>query len=365
METGPDGTRLKWEDEVNAQEILGCPKERLPKSQSDFADFFSDDVRQNRLTAIHNLKHVGDQYRLEYQLKGLNGQIVWVVEIGEHMPSQGPHLKNGRAVLIDISARKFGDMSRAFENSDCDIPVDDILSGLNERRFRLAYQPIVDADNRMIKHYEALLRIKTDSGDLETAVPYILAAENHGLVHLLDQRALELVAKHLFERKNLNLAVNLSAKTIKNDVAMQTYIKTLKTLGPATNRLIVELTETAALKDPQKAAIFSDVLHGLGGKFAVDDFGAGHTSFRNLMAMEVDMLKIDGSLIKDIATQSHQQVVVAMITDLAQTFDVKTVAEHVDNDADAEWLQEKGVDYFQGFLFGAPDALPDFKRQAV
>lgn len=241
---------------------------------------------------------------------------------------------------------------------------DVVLRALNERRISLAYQPIIDAKTRDLHHYECLLRLRRNDGEVVSAGGFIMAAERLGLVKLLDRRALELAAIALREDKDLHLALNVSAGTLKDNEAVKSYVNALKALGPDARRVTIELTETLALDDPAMASLFSVELRKLGCAFAIDDFGSGYTTFRNLMAIEADTIKIDGSFIQDIARQPHKQTFVRMMVDLAQTFSVKTVAEMVDNRADADLLKRLGVDYLQGYMFGIPSAAPSWQRKS-
>ncbi|WP_418152574.1 EAL domain-containing protein [Litorimonas sp. RW-G-Af-16] len=241
----------------------------------------------------------------------------------------------------------------------------DIIAALNERRISIAYQPIIDARTRDLHHYECLLRLRREDGEIISAGNIIMAAEKLGLINLLDRRALELAAETLHTMPDIHLALNVSAATIKDEAAVEDYLTALKSLGPMAQRLTLELTETAALDDPGLASFFSVETRKLGCDFAIDDFGSGYTTFRNLMAIEADSIKIDGSYIQGIATEPHKETFVRMMVDLAQTFSVKTVAEMVDNRADAELLRRLGVDYLQGYMFGYPSAAPAWRRQSA
>lgn len=241
---------------------------------------------------------------------------------------------------------------------------EDILDALNDRRISLAYQPIIDAKTRDLHHYECLMRLRTEAGEVVSAWKFILAAEKMGLVDLLDRRALELASEMLRQDPDLHLALNVSAGTVKNKGAADAYIAALRALGPAVSRVTLELTETVALEDPAMASRFSVEARSLGCEFAIDDFGAGYTTFRNLMAIEADAIKIDGSFIQNLSRNPNNQKFVRMMVDLAQTFSVCTVAEMVDNKADADLLTRLGVDYLQGFMFGIPSAAPTWRREA-
>ena len=240
----------------------------------------------------------------------------------------------------------------------------DIIDALNQRRIQLAYQPIIHTKTARLHHYECLLRLRREDGEVVSAGRFIMAAERLGLVHLLDRRALELATETLVQEPGIHLALNVSAGTIKDPETAADYVTALKALGPNAEQVTLELTETVALDDPAKASAFSNKVRDLGCHFAIDDFGSGYTTFQNLMAIEADTIKIDGSLIEGIASDQNKQTFVRMMVDLAQTFSVETVAEMVDNRADADILRRLGVDYLQGYMFGVPSAAPSWQKRA-
>lgn len=247
--------------------------------------------------------------------------------------------------------------TRAARGDTPEYTKDDILSALNERRLELVYQPIVHAKTRQLHHYECLMRLRT--GDtLQSAWGLILAAEELDLVHLIDQRALEMAAQTLKNQPDIELAVNISAGTIAHPDVTEAYLKTLSALSQATSRLTLELTETVELANIERAAAFAKQAKALGCRFAIDDFGAGHTTFQNLLAIKADMIKIDGTLVTNLAASPHKQAFIRMMVDLARTFNVNTVAEMVSDEADAAHMAVLGIDYFQGYMFGMPKPLP-------
>ena len=247
-------------------------------------------------------------------------------------------------------------------NRDRDISKEDIIAALNENRISLAFQPIVEAVSGDLHHYECLLRLREEGGELVSAGRLIMAAEQLGLVHHLDRRALELASLKLAEMPELKIALNVSAETIQGLETAQAYLDALKALGDKTRRITIEMTETAALDAPDLATHFSAEVRAMGCEFSIDDFGSGHTTFRNLMAIEAESIKLDGSFIKGVAASSHKQIFVRMMVDLANTFAVKIVAEMVEDKADAVALKKIGVDYLQGYLYGIPSASPTYRN---
>ena len=129
-----------------------------------------------------------------------------------------------------------------------------------------------------------------------------------------------------------------------------------------TNRLTIEITETAVIHDLDQIIIFVDTLRELGARVAIDDFGAGYTSFKNLKVLNVDMVKIDGSFVKDLAYDSTGEVFIRTMIEIAQTFGMETVAEWVGNQETADFLKNAGITYLQGFHYGMPLQIEEYER---
>ncbi|MCI5044355.1 MAG: EAL domain-containing protein [Aquisalinus sp.] len=238
---------------------------------------------------------------------------------------------------------------------------DIILTALNERRIELAYQPIVsDVDEEHIK-YECLIRMMHDGEEVPPA-KFIPIAEHLGLVHLLDRRALELATYALRKDPRILLNVNVSWETVKDAVWAEGYLSHLRANRDLANRITVELTETQAVDALEASKEFVSEIKEIGCEFALDDFGAGYTSFRNLKALDIDVLKIDGSFVTGVSSSRDNQLFVRTLLDLARNFGMKTVAEWVDNDADAMLLKGLGVDYLQGFHIGRPELRPEWSQ---
>jgi diguanylate cyclase (GGDEF)-like protein len=239
---------------------------------------------------------------------------------------------------------------------------DEVMGALREDRLRLAYQPIIQARSRKISHYECLLRILNPDGGIVSAGHFVPAAEQMGIVHLVDRFALESAIATLKAHPRLTLAVNVSGTAASDPVWLQSFVDYVRAEQGVAPRLIVELTETAALHHFEENAHFVSQLRELGVRVAIDDFGAGYTSFRNLQMLHVDTVKIDGSYIRDLSQSPENQVFVRTLVGLARNFNIKTVAEWVGSDEDAALLQNFGVDYFQGFHFGEPVIDPEWDR---
>jgi diguanylate cyclase (GGDEF)-like protein len=235
---------------------------------------------------------------------------------------------------------------------------DEIVAALKDNRLVFAYQPIVEARSRVATHYECLLRMLRHDGTIVAAGQFIPAAEQLGLVRLVDRRVLEMAVAQLHAHTDITLAVNVSGTTSADPAWLGSFIEYVRENIAVAPRLIVELTETAALHCFEDNAQFVSQLRDMGCRVAIDDFGAGYTSFRNLQMMRLDMVKIDGAYVHGLSGSPENQVFVRTLVDLAKNFKLKTVAEWVGSDEDAKLLEEFGIDYFQGFHFGEPSLTP-------
>jgi diguanylate cyclase (GGDEF)-like protein len=229
---------------------------------------------------------------------------------------------------------------------------DEIVAALNERRIQLAFEPVVDAQSRKVKFYECLMRVNRDDGTACHANEIIPVAERLGLVRILDYRVLELVVGQLASTHDLTASVNVSpASTIDPDW-WAGLGGLLRSNSGVAERLIIEITETAAIQDLDDARGFVARVKDLGCRIAIDDFGAGHTSFRNLRKLGVDIVKIDGAFVQNIIKSSDDRAFVHTMIDLSRRLGLKTVAEWVQDEAAAQLLAGFGCDYLQGALIG-------------
>src|SRR5690606_10043586 len=167
---------------------------------------------------------------------------------------------------------------------------------------RIAYQPVVTARTGEVVMHECLIRLQQTDGTIVDAGSFVPVAEKLGLIGLLDHRAMELAVKTLIEHPRVRLSLNVSGRTAGDRLWIDTLVSRLYGRRDLASRLVVEITETVAIHDIADSAEFITTLRDLGCLIAIDDFGAGYTSFRNLKALDVDMVKIDGSFVQDLVT---------------------------------------------------------------
>jgi diguanylate cyclase (GGDEF)-like protein len=233
---------------------------------------------------------------------------------------------------------------------------DEIVTALNERRIVMAFEPVVDARTRQPAFHECLVRMQQDDGQFLLAPDIVPVAEKLGLIRLVDHRVLELVVGELAAAPTAELSLNISPDTTM-DPDWWSGIESLMRAHPGVaQRLIVEITETVAIQDIDDVRGFVTRLKNFGSRIAIDDFGAGYTSFRNLRKLGVDIVKIDGAFVQNIARSADDRAFVQTLIDLARRLDIKTVAEWVQDEPSAAMLRDWGCDYIQGRLIGLASA---------
>lgn len=248
-------------------------------------------------------------------------------------------------------------------------PQDDMLSALNEGRVLLALQPVVNARGRKPAFHEALVRIRRHDGTLLLPEALVPAAERSGLVPLLDRRVLDLAFSMLSVDRKLTLSINASVTSLGESCWID-HLRAASKLRPdAARRLIVEITETCVVADPAAMRDMLAEIKPLGVRIAIDDFGAGHSSFKMLRQLPIDFLKIDGAFAQNLSSSTDDRFFIRTLIDLARNLRIPTVAEWIEDEETAQLLTGWGVDYLQGHLFGRavlpPEAAERPQRRAV
>jgi EAL domain-containing protein (putative c-di-GMP-specific phosphodiesterase class I) len=229
---------------------------------------------------------------------------------------------------------------------------DEIVTALNDRHILLAFEPVVGSRSRQPAFHEALMRIRRPDGSLAAADAVIPIAERLGLVRLLDHRVLELVVTELAAAPQVRLSVNVSAASTVDPDWWDSLAAQLKAHAGVGERLMIEITEMAAIHDIDETRGFVARVKDLGCRIAIDDFGAGYTSFRNLRKLGVDLVKIDGTFVQNLRRSEDDRAFVQTLIDLARRLKLETVAEWVQEEESAAILAAWGCDYLQGALVG-------------
>jgi EAL domain-containing protein (putative c-di-GMP-specific phosphodiesterase class I) len=196
--------------------------------------------------------------------------------------------------------------------------------------------------------------MKTPDGRVVSAADFVPVVEQLGFVRLIDRYVLDKVLAELAEHPQVRLAFNISGLTAADRRWLRALISRVRHRPDIAARLLIEITETAALYDIEESARFVSALRHTGCRVALDDFGAGHTSLRHLQSLAVDTVKIDASFVHNLAGSPENQVFLRHLLGLANGFGFATVAEGVGTAEDAEILKAEGVGFLQGFHFGRP-----------
>jgi len=243
-----------------------------------------------------------------------------------------------------------------------------IVDALEHDRFFLHAQPILDLRHGAIRQYELLLRMAGDDGEEVSAGLFIENAERFGLVQGIDRwvvhRAIELLASCEGQAKGLVLEANISGKALSDRTLLEAIRRDLVSAQVDPARLVLEVTETAAISNLFEAQEFVQELKEIGCRFALDDFGVGFSSFYQLKHLPVDFLKIDGTFIKELRSSEVDQHLVKAIVELAHALGKETIAEFVGDGAALTLLRTFGVDYAQGYHIGRPADLGQYLMPA-
>jgi EAL domain-containing protein (putative c-di-GMP-specific phosphodiesterase class I) len=229
---------------------------------------------------------------------------------------------------------------------------DEIISALNEQRVLLAFEPVVETVSRKTAFHECLMRIRRSDGTIVTAQHVIPVAEHLGFVRLIDHRVLHLVIGELAANPEFCASLNASPLSAIDPDWWTTLTTQLRLHPNVAQRLIIEITETSAIQDIDDTRGFVARVKDLGCRIAIDDFGAGYTSFRNLRKLGVDIVKVDGAFVENMVKSEDDSAFVLTLLDLAHRLKLKTVAERVPDEKTAHMLADAGCDYLQGRLIG-------------
>ncbi|WP_432695063.1 ammonium transporter [Marinobacterium sp. YM272] len=239
-------------------------------------------------------------------------------------------------------------------------------------QFRLYFQTIepLESNGDDIPHIEIFIRMLDADGELVPPGAFVPAAERYDLMPQVDQWVVRNTLAWLGDRLhagngNIQCAINLSGASIGSPECLATIKEHIARHDIPPQLLCFEITETAAMSDPDAARAFIEELRSIGCHFALDDFGSGLSSFGYLKRLPVDYLKIDGIFVRDMSNNEIDQAMVASINHIAHIMGLKTVAEFVEDQATRDLLGDIGVDFVQGYLVSKPAPLEQLGRVRV
>jgi len=227
---------------------------------------------------------------------------------------------------------------------------------VSQAQFFVALQPIVNINTGEIHHYEALCRFDRNAG--ESPFKTITFAEETGLIHDFDfamaKKVMEWLSKFPRNNDKYRVAVNVSGFSIGKESYVDALFKMLKENEWTQGKLMFEITESSRMSDLEGANKFIHALRDRGYHVCLDDFGAGAASFQYLSVLDVDVVKLDGSAIKNAQKAAKGRAFLSALTELCKRMKVETIAEMVDSKEALAFCRDCGCDYVQGFLFGRP-----------
>jgi diguanylate cyclase (GGDEF)-like protein/PAS domain S-box-containing protein len=239
-----------------------------------------------------------------------------------------------------------------------------LQTALKEERFTLYYQPIVSAygADTVGPSMEVLLRMLDETGAEIAPLEFVGAAERYRLMASVDrwvvQTTLGALSRNAFQlAPDRSVAMNISGQTLGDPLFLEFVVDCLDRTGVDPDQVCFEITESAVIGNMESARRFVGVLHGMGCKFTIDDFGSGVASFSSLKNLPLDYLKLDGSFMRNLAMDSVSQTMVTAMIKLARTLNFKIIAEQVEDSAALDVARKMGVDFVQGYVIARPARL--------
>lgn len=230
-----------------------------------------------------------------------------------------------------------------------------IRKALAGGRILCHYQPIVNILTGKIDKYETLVRMIDEAGTLIMPLQFLPIAKKTKLYPRITKEVIH-QACNLFSTRSEAFSVNISIYDIHDSSTLQEIITTITQTGTA-SRIVFEILESEGIENYQEVAQFIGKVKALGAKIAIDDFGTGYSNFEHILKLDVDYIKIDGSLILEITDNPRHRIIVETIVDFAQKIGAKTIAEFVSDEAIYTTIKEIGIDYSQGYYTGKPEPL--------
>jgi diguanylate cyclase (GGDEF)-like protein len=332
--------------------LNGCKPDELNAALERFLRAVRDSVIETKMGPVWALLSIG-----AVSLPAIGEGAATAIAHAEDALNDAFRLPSDGYVVFSSSDQR---EARRKLNARC---ATEIVSCLQDGLFKLAFQPVFSAETGQVVMHEALLRMEDASGTLITAGHLVPIAERLGLIRLIDRAVLQLAVQTLQTYPDAKLSINISATTVTDPRWNCQLLDIIAGTPEPAKRLVIEITETAALGNLSTSHDFVKALRDLGCGVALDDFGAGYTSYRNLKELPISLIKLDGSFCCNLGDGSENATFVRSMVQLAHAFGHKVVAEWVDTAADAEILAGFGVDYLQGNMLGEASIVAPWKDQ--
>ena len=323
-------------------------------SGDEFALFFQHKPSQKSfMKVVNNLAKEIEKMVFEYE----QSEIFIRATLGATMDSDEMLEKADIALKLAKEHKKYFllydeklDVKRQYkENMEW---VQKIKSAIKENRIVPYFQPIFDTITQKPVSYECLIRLIDTDGSVISPYKFLTIAQKSKLYPQLTKIMLEKSCQY-FEHRDTTFSVNLSINDIL-DVDMVTYIQKCIKKHNVNNKIVFEILETEGIDNYVEVSSFILSMKQLGCKISIDDFGSGYSNFEHILKLDIDYIKIDGSLIKNLETDINAQIVVETIVDFAKKLNLITIAEFVHNQAVFEKVKSLDIERVQGFYLGEP-----------
>ncbi|MFV1992274.1 MAG: EAL domain-containing protein [Acidiferrobacterales bacterium] len=237
-----------------------------------------------------------------------------------------------------------------------------IRDAIDNDEFFLYFQPVINSTTLSADYFEVLIRLRGENNETIMPTGFIRTAERFGLAPDIDKwvigKAIAKLAQYHIDNPDIKFAINLSGKSVSETGVLSVIQQAIEKTGVNPEAIIFEVTETAAIADLSAARHFLTELRAMGCQTAIDDFGAGMSSFTYLQDLPVDVVKIDGSFVHNLDSNPVNLALVQAMNNIAHALGCKTVIEHVSKKADFEAVSGLDIDYYQGYYFQKPGAAP-------
>ncbi|MFW2542881.1 EAL domain-containing protein [Primorskyibacter sp. 2E107] len=329
-----------------------------------------ENALRRRLEAVcTDVAHLAEHHALAPSAR-LLGMSIGVVSLTRSFGNRGEAMRAADAACYRAKQLGRGQVVFAGELSEAELIVrsadDDVYALLEtaiaEDKVDVHFQQVRSLTGTDFPMVELLARLTSHDGRPIGAGDFIPVAERSGLISGLDlwmlRKAVTLVADCPFGRAT-TMCVNVSGASVGDEAFCRAALDILSEAGPkVAAHLCLEITETVALHNTERVALFARHVREKGAKIALDDFGAGMSSIRHLHVLTVDYLKLDGAFVRDICTSRVTRLALSCFVDLAHEIGAKTIAESVETDEVLNDIRALGVDYVQGYLLHRPEPLP-------
>lgn len=358
---------------ANTLRTLVQKKDLLARISSDEYVILATDIDEQKTMQLAQTLH-GTLNQLFFKTEGRTYHVGACIGISLITPR---HLCSASEALVRADqacfvAKTHGrNMIHVFNEKDSEmhilrsaahwVPI--IRRALEQNSFCLMFQPVKHLATGKIKHYEALLRMIDQDGSMLSPSDFIPVAERMGLIHEIDRYVISHVIKTIAglpaSKSEVSLHVNLSGHAFQDPSLFYVIRDEINhhKIDPA--RLLFEITETAAVSNALQTRELVLKLRELGCRFALDDFGAGFSSFNYVKQFPVDQLKIDGAFIRDLVTDPVDQSLVKSMIEVGKSLNKEIVAEFVEDEETMNLLANYGCDYAQGYFIGKPQPFPE------